>query len=55
MSTFQANLLYQSPEHIFIVGKFYAAPNCSYLIVTIRLDELKEDQFYTVGNGIMTR
>ena len=54
MSTFQANLLYQYPEHIFIDGTFYAAPKCSYQIVTIRLHELKEDQFYTVGYGIMT-
>jgi len=50
MSTFQANLLYQYPEHIFIDGTFYAAPKCSYQIVTVRLHELKD----TVGYGIMT-
>ena len=54
MSKFQANLLYQYPDHIFIDGTFYAAPKCSYQIVTIRLHELKEDQFYTLGYGILT-
>ena len=54
MSIFQANLLYLYPKHIFIDGTFYDAPKCSYQIVTIRLHELKEDQFYTVGYGIMT-
>ena len=54
ISIFHANLLYQYPDHIFIDGTFYAAPKCSYQIVTIRLHELKEDQFYTVGYGILT-
>ena len=54
MSKFQANLLYQYLDHIFIDGTFYAAPKCSYQIVMIRLDELKEDQFYSVGYGILT-
>ena len=54
MSTFQANLLYQYSEYIFIDDKVYSTPKCSYQIITVSLHELKEDQFYTVGYGIIT-
>ena len=53
MSEFQASLLYQYNQHIFIDGTFYAAPKASYQIVTMRLHEIKEDNFYTVGYGIL--
>ena len=49
MSEFQSSLLYQYNQHIFIDGTFYAAPKASYQIVTMRLHEIKEDNFYTVG------
>ena len=45
MSEFQASLLYQYNQHIFIYGAFYAAPKASYQIVTMRLHEINEDNF----------
>ena len=53
MSEFQANLLYKNNHHIFIDSTFYVAPKASYQIVTLRLHEIKEDSFYTVGYRIL--
>ena len=34
-------------------GTFYTAPKASFQIVTMRLHEIYEDNFYTVGYGIL--
>ena len=49
MSEFQASLLYKYNQHIFLDGTFYVASNASYQIMTMRLHEINEDNFYTVG------
>ena len=54
MSPNQANLLYENNHHVFIDGTFYAAPKCSYQIITIRIHNNKEDIFHTIAYGIMT-
>lgn len=53
MSPNQTNLLYENNQHVFIDGTFYAAPKCSYQIVTIRIHNIKEDLFHTVAYGIL--
>ena len=35
-------------------GTFYAAPKCSYQIVTLRIHNIKEDLFHTIVYGILT-
>ena len=54
MSPNQANLLYEHNQHVFIDGTFYAAPKCSYQIVTLRIHNIKEDLFHTIAYGILT-
>ena len=49
MSPIQANLLYECNQHVFIDGTFYAAPKCSYQIVTLRIHNIKEDLFHTIA------
>ena len=53
MSPNQANLLYEYNQHVFIDGTFYAAPKCSYQIVTLRIHNIKEDLFHTISYGIL--
>ena len=53
MSPNQANLLYEYNQHVFIDGTFYAAPKCSYQIVTLRIHNIKEDLFHTIAYGIL--
>ena len=53
MSEFQATLLYKYNQHIFIDGTFYVAPKASYQVMTMRLHEINEDNFYTVGYSIL--
>ena len=54
MSPNQANLLYEYNQHVFMGGTFYAAPKCSYQIVTLRIHNIKEDLFHTIAYGILT-
>ena len=53
MSEFQATLLYKYNQHIFIDGTLYVAPKASYQVMTMRLHEINDDNFYTVGYGIL--
>ena len=50
MSEFQANLLYQYNKYILMDGTFYVALKPSFQIITVRLHEIKEDNFYTIGH-----
>ena len=52
MSEFQANLLYKYNQHIFIDRTFYISHKASYQIMTMRLHDINEDNFYNVGYGI---
>ena len=54
MSPNQANLLYEYNQHVFMDGTFYAAPKCSYQIVTLRIHNIKEDLFHIITYGILT-
>ena len=53
MSKIQAQLLYQNNDHAFIDGTFYIAPKSAYEVITIRVNNLLEDRFYTVVYGIL--
>ena len=54
MSKMHAQLLYSNNEHVFIDDTFYSSPKASYQIVTIRLYNIKEDLFHTVGYGVLS-
>ena len=55
MSPMQAQLCYNYNDHCFIDGTFYTAPKCAYQIITLRIHNILEDCFYTVGYGILTK
>ena len=45
--------VYKYNQHIFIDGTFYVVPKASYQVMTMRLHEINEDNFYTVGYSIL--
>ncbi len=54
MRAMQSNLLYENNQHIYINGIFYSAPKYSYKIVTIRINNIKEDIFHTETYWVLT-
>ena len=54
MSIIQAKPLYKYNKHAFIDGTFFIAPKAAYQVIFIRLHNVLEDRFHTVGYGILT-
>ena len=53
MSKIQTQQFYQNNDHVFIDDTFYIAPKSPYQVITIRVDNLLEDRFYTGTYGFL--
>lgn len=53
ISKFQAQLIYSNQDHMFLDGTFYSAPKSGYQILSVRIHDIKENNFYTVANAIL--
>ena len=54
MSPLQAQLIYKYNEHLFFDCTFYVAPQSSYQVVTIRINNIFEEAYYIVGYALMS-
>ena len=53
ISKFQAQLIYSNNDHMFIDGTFYSSPKSAYQILSVRIHDIKTNNFYTVANAIL--
>ena len=45
ISKFQAQLIYSNNDHMFIDGTFYSSPKSAYQILTVRIHDIKTNNF----------
>ena len=54
MNPFQAQLIYKYNDHLFIDGTFNIESKSSYQVITIRIHNIFEETYYTVGYALIS-
>ena len=53
ISKFRAQIIYSNQDHMFLDGTFYSSPKSGYQILSVRMHDIKENNFYTVANAVL--